>query len=393
MQLLFGTGKMQFLNRKNKSDITDINKEKPYKGEPYEMVVKHVKRSALAGLLASAVVLLIAAYSVMAPYAVAINGKTVCYVKNKEESGKVASAIIREYLPEDAVLNAVDVSDNITFELADVKSALGADCVSVEEAADMLKGKLADPGDFATADTSKVKKVNPFGLAVYADAGDDSSEKTTAKPSITILSTADVTESYKLKTEYIKDDSMLAGDSEVEEKGNKGQREVVRQYTTVNGEVVETEDLKVTILKEAKPKVVRKGTLGLPEGEDWKTYDGDPVFSDGDVLIATAQKYLGAPYKYGGYSLTNGIDCVQFIRQMYAKYGIHLPNGKNALKHVGTSVSFENAKPGDIICYSNHYALYMGDNTIIHATSKGGVKIRHNAKFRNIVTIRRIPRS
>ena len=157
--------------------------------------------------------------------------------------------------------------------------------------------------------------------------------------------------------------------------------------------MVETEDLDVKIIKEANPKVIRKGTLGLPEGEDWKTYDGDPIFSDGDVLIATAQKYLGAPYKYGGYSLTNGIDCVQFIRQMYAKYGIKLPNGKNALKHVGTSVSFANAKPGDIICYSNHYALYMGNNTIIHATSKGGVKIRHNAKFRKIVTIRRIPRS
>ena len=78
---------------------------------------------------------------------------------------------------------------------------------------------------------------------------------------------------------------------------------------------------------------------------------------------------------------------------MYAKYGIKLPNGKNALKHVGTAVSFANARPGDIICYSNHYALYMGNNTIIHATSKGGVKIRHNAKFRKIVTVRRIPRS
>ena len=141
---------MQVFNKKDKDSNTEINKEKPYKGESYEMVVRHVKRSALAGLIASAVVLLIAAYSVMAPYAVAINGKTVCYVKNKEESGKVASAIIKEYLPEDAVLNAVDVSDNITFELADVKSALKADCVSVEEAAEILKDRdmLASGSEF-----------------------------------------------------------------------------------------------------------------------------------------------------------------------------------------------------------------------------------------------------
>lgn len=357
------------------------------------MVVKHVKRSALVGLLASAVVVFIAAWSVMAPYAVAVNGKTVCYVKNKEESGKVANAIIAEYLPEDSVLNAVDISDNITFELADVKSALKADCVSVDEAASMLKERLADPGEFDVADKTAEKKVNPFGLLAYAEAGGDTAEEAPAEPAITVLSTADVTETYKAKTKYIKDDNMLAGDAVVEEEGNKGEREVLRRYTTVNGEVVNTEDLEVNIIKEAKAKVIRKGTIGLPEGENWKTYDGDPIFNDGEVLIKTAQKYLGAPYKYGGYSLTHGIDCVQFIRQMYAKYGIKLPNGKNALKHVGTAVSFANAKPGDIICYSNHYALYMGNNTIIHATSKGGVKIRHNAKFRKIVTIRRIPRS
>ena len=59
MQLLFGIGKMQVFNKKDKDSNTEINKEKPYKGESYEMVVRHVKRSALAGLIAGAVVLLI----------------------------------------------------------------------------------------------------------------------------------------------------------------------------------------------------------------------------------------------------------------------------------------------------------------------------------------------
>ena len=385
---------MQVFRKKenNNSDI-NINKDQPYKGESYEMVVKHVKRRARVGRRASAADVLSAVWSVVAPYAVSINGNTVCYVKNKEEAGKMADAIIEEYLPEDAVVNAVDVSDNITVERADIRNALTADCVSVADAASMLKDRLANPDDYEIADASaSPKKVNPFGIVLYVEAADGTTVKAPVDPSITILSTADVTESYKVPTEYIKDDDMLAGDSEVEAEGNKGKREVVRQYTTVNGEVVKTEDLNVEIIKEAKPKIIRKGTLGLPEGEDWKTYEGDPVFNDGEVLIKTALKYLGAPYKYGGYSLTTGIDCVQFIRQMYAKYGIKLPNGKNALKHVGTAVSFANARPGDIICYAHHYALYMGNNTIVHATSKGGVKIRHNARFMKIVTIRRIPR-
>ena len=395
MQLLFGIGKMQVFNKKDKDSNTEINKEKPYKGESYEMVVRHVKRSALAGLIASAVVLLIAAYSVMAPYAVAINGKTVCYVKNKEESGKVASAIVKEYLPEDAVLNAVDVSDNISFELADVKSAFKADCVSVEEAADMLKGRIENPGDYETADSDDSdKKVDPFGLLVFAEAADNTRDKKADDPAITILSTAEVTETYKVPVEYVKDDSMLAGDSVIEAEGNKGKRDVVRQYTSVNGKITESRDLKVDIVKEAKPKIIKKGTLGLPDGEDWKTYEGDPIFNDGESLVKTALNYLGAPYKYGGYSLTSGIDCVQFIRQMYAKYGIKLPNGKYGLQHVGTSVSYANAKPGDIICYSgHHYALYLGGGRIVHATPHGGVSTKNNARYRKIVTIRRIPRS
>ena len=380
------------LRKKEKTNNNaDINKEKTYKGESYEMVVRHVKRSALVGILASAIVVMIAAWSVMAPYAITVNGSTVCYVRNREAAGNVTNAIIKEYLPEDATMSVFDVSDNINVEAAGIKQALSADCVSVSEAASMLKDRLENPDDYETAEVSgSPKKVNPFGIVLYVEAADGTTVKAPVDPSITVLSTANVTETFKVLTEYIKADSMHAGDSEVEAKGNKGKREVLRQFTTVNGEVVKTDDLNVKVVKEAKPKVIRKGTLGLPEGEDWKTYEGDPIFNDGEVLISTAKKYLGAPYKYGGYSLTTGIDCVQFIRQMYAKYGIKLPNGKNALKHVGTAVSFSNAKPGDIICYSNHYALYMGNNTIIHATSKGGVKIKHNAQSRKNDTVRRI---
>ena len=83
----------------------NIKKEKTRKTETYEMVVKHVRRSALVGLLASAVVVLIAVWSVVAPYAVVVDGETVCYVKNKEDVGKMTQAVIEEYLPDNATDN------------------------------------------------------------------------------------------------------------------------------------------------------------------------------------------------------------------------------------------------------------------------------------------------
>ena len=55
----------------------------------------------------------------------------------------------------------------------------------------------------------------------------------------------------------------------------------------------------------------------------------------------------------------------------------------------------KNAKAGDLICYSGHVAIYMGNNKIVHASNsapypRGGIKISNNARYRRIVTVRRI---
>ena len=434
---------MDLTKLKIKRNNQDLNKEKntdkEQKTKDYGVTMAHFRRSLISGAIVGAIVVLIAVVSTAMPYAITIDGDAICYVRNKEKAGKVTKQIIQDYLPEGTTLQAVEMEGDFKVESVSLSKMFTADCVSVDEATKIVKSKLENPDEFgATEEGKSVSAVSGANkavddLVVKAEATDGSdaevkpaTEETTepaAKPeeeankeeaksdekkdeetvdksdlegedpAIALLSTATVTEEYDAEIEYIKDDTMLAGDSEVVSEGKKGVHDVLRQYRTVNGEIVQTTDLQTETVKEAEPKVVKKGTLGLPDGEDWKTFEGDPIFNDGEALTKTALNYLGAPYKYGGYSLTTGIDCVQFIRQMYAKYGIKLPNGKNALKHVGTAVSFANAQPGDIICYSNHYALYLGDNKIVHATSKGGVKVRNNAQFRKIVTVRRIPRN
>ena len=434
---------MDLTKLKIKRNNQDLNKEKntdkEQKTKDYGVTMAHFRRSLISGAIVGAIVVLIAVVSTAMPYAITIDGDAICYVRNKEKAGKVTKQIIQDYLPEGTTLQAVEMEGDFTVESVSLSKALTVDCVSVDEATKIVKSKLENPDEFgATEEGKSVKAVSGANkavddLVVKAEATDGSGaevkpateetaepaakpeeeatkeeaksdekkdEETVDKsdlegedPAIALLSTATVTEEYDAEIEYIKDDTMLAGDSEVVAEGKKGVHDELRQYRTVNGEIVQTTDLQTETVKEAEPKVVKKGTLGLPDGEDWQTYEGDPIFNDGEALTKTALNYLGAPYKYGGYSLTTGIDCVQFIRQMYAKYGIKLPNGKNALKHVGTAVSFKNAQPGDIICYSNHYALYLGDNKIVHATSKGGVKVRNNAQFRKIVTVRRIPRN
>ena len=119
--------------------------------------------------------------------------------------------------------------------------------------------------------------------------------------------------------------------------------------------------------------------------------------SRGQQVVNYAKKFVGNKYKYGGTSLTKGADCSGFTMSVYKKFGKKLPHSSSAQRRVGKKVSggLRKAKAGDIICYSGHVAIYMGNNKIVHASNsakypKGGIKISNNAKYKKILAIRRL---
>jgi hypothetical protein len=116
---------------------------------------------------------------------------------------------------------------------------------------------------------------------------------------------------------------------------------------------------------------------------------------DGDTVIATASRYLGVPYLWGGTDPAVGLDCSGFVQRVYRDLGIELPRVSRAQATVGREVpSLALARPGDLIAFGSpvdHIAIYAGEGRIIEAPRRGqSVKFTDLSAKGPITTIRRI---
>lgn len=115
-----------------------------------------------------------------------------------------------------------------------------------------------------------------------------------------------------------------------------------------------------------------------------------PSGSGGSAVASYACQFVGNPYVYGGSSLTNGTDCSGFVMSVYAAFGVGLPHSSSADRSVGYAVSTDAMQPGDIVCYSGHVAIYVGNGTIVHASNPTNGICYSNVNYRTILAVRRI---
>lgn len=184
----------------------------------------------------------------------------------------------------------------------------------------------------------------------------------------------------------------------------EGDGYVSMDYVTLSTEFVKAESIeeeKARLAKEeearkAAKEAAKKKTQENASSSKKTTTDGgktyaNPTGSSGSDVAQFALQFVGNPYVYGGTSLTNGADCSGFVMSVYKNFGVNLPHSSAADRSVGASVNgLENAQPGDVICYSGHVGIYIGNGQIVHAsTSRTGI-IVSNASYRSILSIRRI---
>lgn len=104
--------------------------------------------------------------------------------------------------------------------------------------------------------------------------------------------------------------------------------------------------------------------------EDGETTPEEP---EEPGIAEIAANYLGKPYVYGA-SGPNAFDCSGFTKYVYQSLGITLPRVAASQATVGTPVSRDNLKEGDLVFFANggyidHVGIYVGNGKMIHAGS------------------------
>jgi cell wall-associated NlpC family hydrolase len=98
------------------------------------------------------------------------------------------------------------------------------------------------------------------------------------------------------------------------------------------------------------------------------------------LVLPTAERYLGVPYKWGGSSPKTGFDCSGFVQYVFAKHGTRLPRTSREMASSGTRLTprWSALQPGDLVMFAepgeriSHVAIYAGKRRIIQSSSSGG---------------------
>ena len=97
-------------------------------------------------------------------------------------------------------------------------------------------------------------------------------------------------------------------------------------------------------------------------------------------VIATAKKYIGTPYKFGG-TTPKAFDCSGYLQYVFQENGMTLPRTADEQFKLGKSAKTAELEAGDLVFFetyekgASHCGIYLGGGKFIHASTSKGVRI------------------
>jgi cell wall-associated NlpC family hydrolase len=102
---------------------------------------------------------------------------------------------------------------------------------------------------------------------------------------------------------------------------------------------------------------------------------------DQSKMMREISRHMGVPYVYGGDS-PQGLDCSGYTMLVFKNsMGMQLPRTSEDQLKIGTPVSLEGLKFGDLVFFNttgesaSHVGIYLGDDLFAHASVTLGVTI------------------
>ena len=126
----------------------------------------------------------------------------------------------------------------------------------------------------------------------------------------------------------------------------------------------------------------RVGEMPVATGLPWNQTKGEQV-------VELARRYIGFPYVLGA----NGpyaYDCSSFTRHVFASFGVSLPRYSGDQVRAGTRIPASEAKPGDLMWWPGHVAIYTGNGNHIAARNPSA-GIQEGPNYGSPVYVRVLP--
>lgn len=129
------------------------------------------------------------------------------------------------------------------------------------------------------------------------------------------------------------------------------------------------------------------GDTGYVQAGDVKATDAVAPRPRGDeaALLATARRFLGIPYLWGGMT-AHGVDCSGFVSRVYHANGVTLPRDADQQFEDPNALPVERdrLRPGDLLFFGRdaghvtHVGMYLGEGRFIDATTYQAPMVRED---------------